>query len=96
MNVSNRQLGKRSVQRSLSKSGDVGAFAGGFDSMNHLDTWGKRSAGVEVREVRMSWERAVCLKTGHIAKRHAHSGHVDGEEGWWSVEEALQCLRRRS
>ncbi len=38
VNVSNRQLGKRSVQRSLSKSGDMGAFAGGFDSMNHSDT----------------------------------------------------------
>ncbi len=96
MNVSNRRLGKRSIQRSLSKSGDVGSFTGGFDSMNHLDTWGKRSAGVEVGEVRMSWERAVCLKTGHVAKRHAHSGRVDGEAGRWSIEEALQCSRRQS
>jgi hypothetical protein len=74
----------------------MGAFAGGFGSMNHSDTWGKRSAGVEVGGVRMSWERAVWLKMGHIAKRHAHSGRVDSEAGWWSVEEASQCSRCQS
>ncbi len=68
MNVNNhRQLGKRSIQSSSSESGDVGAFAGSFDSLNHSDTWGKRVAGLEAWEVRISWERAVCHGRGHIA-----------------------------